>query len=210
MSGQMLSDLLKHDKRLVVTDATADPMRIASSLKPEVAVISADLENGAPNGFELLQAVKSSCPECRAVMLLDAPVRDLVVQSFRWGARGVFCRCDSLKLLPKCVRSVYENQIWANAEMLAYVVEALAEAPITNLVSAEGESLLSSREQQVVGFVAEGMSNREIAQKLSLSEHTVKNYMFRIFNKLGVSSRVELVLYAQSQRASSGNRNSAS
>jgi DNA-binding NarL/FixJ family response regulator len=209
MGGQMLSDLLKRDKHLKVTDTTADPLQIASSLKPEVAVISAELETGVLKGFELLQALKSSCPECRTVMLLDAPLRDLVVQSFRWGARGVFCRCDSLKLLPKCVRSVHQKQIWANAEMLTYIVEALAEAPITNLISAEGQSLLSSREQQVVRFVAEGMSNREIAQKLRLSEHTVKNYVFRIFNKLGVSSRVELVLYAQSQRMSSNLANSA-
>jgi DNA-binding NarL/FixJ family response regulator len=199
----MLSDLLKRDKNLEVTDATVDPTRIASGLRPNVAVISAQLETGALKGFELLKTLRLSSPECRTIMLLDAPRRDLVVQCFRWGARGVFCRCDSLKLLPKCVRSVHEKQIWASAEMLVYVVEALAEAPITNLLSAEGESLLSKREQEVVRFVAEGLSNREIAGKLKLSEHTVKNYMFRIFNKLGVSSRVEVVLYAASQRTSS-------
>jgi DNA-binding CsgD family transcriptional regulator len=63
-------------------------------------------------------------------------------------------------------------------------------------VNASGDSLLSAREVDVVRCVAEGLSNREIAQRLTLREHTVKNYLFRIFDKLGVSSRVEVVLYA--------------
>jgi len=136
-------------------------------------------------------------------MLLDCARRDLVLEAFRVGARGVFCRSDSLKMLPKCVRRVHAGEIWANAEQIGFLFDAFAEAPITRLVSAEGEPLLSAREQQVVRFVAEGLGNREIAAALNLSEHTVKNYMFHIFNKLGISSRVELVLYATSQRTSS-------
>jgi DNA-binding NarL/FixJ family response regulator len=136
-------------------------------------------------------------------MLLDSARRDLVVEAFRIGSRGVFCRCDPLKLLPKCVRTVHAGQIWANAEQIEFVFRAFAEAPVTRLLSADGEVLLSAREQQVVRFVAEGFNNREIAAQLELSEHTVKNYIFHIFNKLGISSRVELVLYAVSQRPSS-------
>jgi DNA-binding CsgD family transcriptional regulator len=136
-------------------------------------------------------------------MLLDTPRRDWVVEAFRKGARGVFCRCDPLKLLPKCVRTVYGGQIWANTEQIDCVFQAFAEAPVTRLVGADGELLLSAREQEVVRFVAEGLSNREIAVRLHLSEHTVKNYIFHIFNKLGISNRVELVLYAANQRLSS-------
>ena len=66
------------------------------------------------------------------------------------------------------------------------------------VIDARGAALLSRREQEVVRCVAEGLSNREIAQRLGLTEHTVKNYLFRIFDKLGVSSRVELILYAVS------------
>lgn len=203
MGGQMLSDLLRRDKTLEVTDTTGDPELMISAPQYDVAVISVQRGNDLHQGFHLLRSLMSSAPKTRAVMLLDFPQRDLVVESFRGGARGVFCRCDPLALLPKCVRCVHRNQIWANAQQVEFLVEALAEAPATNLVSAEGEALLSSREQQVVRFVAEGLTNREIAKQLGLSEHTVKNYMFRIFNKIGVSSRVELVLYASSQRDSS-------
>jgi two-component system, NarL family, response regulator DegU len=63
-------------------------------------------------------------------------------------------------------------------------------------VSTKGNTLLTPREEQVVALVAEGLANKEIAQELALSEHTVKKYLFRIFDKLGISTRVELVLYA--------------
>jgi DNA-binding NarL/FixJ family response regulator len=202
LGGQMLSDVLRKDKVLKVTDTTMDPELMISGAQYDVGLISTERGDDVHKGFELVRALRSSCPKTRFVMLLDSPRRDLVLESFRGGARGVFCRCDPIGLLPKCVRSVHGNQIWATAQQLEFVVEALAEAPATNLVSAEGEALLSTREQQVVRFVAEGFSNREIAKQLNLSEHTVKNYMFRIFNKLGVSSRVELVLYAASQRTS--------
>ncbi len=67
------------------------------------------------------------------------------------------------------------------------------------VVSANGEALITPREEQVVALVAEGFSNREVAQELGLSEHTVKKYLFRIFETLGISTRVELVLYAVNQ-----------
>jgi DNA-binding CsgD family transcriptional regulator len=75
------------------------------------------------------------------------------------------------------------------------VIGALKDSEPMRLVEAGGGAILSKREQDVVRCVAEGLSNREIATRLKLTEHTVKNYLFRIFDKLGVSSRVEVVLY---------------
>ena len=203
MFGQMLTSLLRREKDLEAIDATSDPLLVTSVPQYDIALISAVLENDPQKGFRLVEGLRSSSPTTRAVILLDSARRDLVVEAFRIGAKGVFCRCEPLKLLPKCVRTVHAGQIWANAEQIEFVFRAFAEAPVTRLVSADGEVLLSAREQQVVRFVAEGLNNREIAAQLELSEHTVKNYIFHIFNKLGISSRVELVLYAVSQRLSS-------
>ena len=203
MFGQILTSLLRRDKGLEVTDTTADPLLLLSAPAYDVVLISAVLDNDRQKAFEFVQELRLSSAMTRAVMLLDTPRRDWVVEAFRKGARGVFCRCDSLKLLPKCVRTVHGGQIWANTEQIDCVFQAFAEAPVTRLVGADGELLLSAREQQVVRFVAEGLSNREIAVRLHLSEHTVKNYIFHIFNKLGISNRVELVLYAANQRLSS-------
>jgi DNA-binding NarL/FixJ family response regulator len=198
----MVSSHLRRDRNVCVTDATGDVGALNSLPPSHVALISTQLGDDPIKGFEVLQSLRSSSPKTRVVMLLDSSRRDMVVQSFCSGARGVFCRSDALKLLPKCVHSVHSNQIWANSQQLEFLVDALSEAPATNLVGAEGEALLSAREQQVVRFLAEGLSNRDIAKQLKLSEHTIKNYMFRIFNKLGVSTRVEVVLYAASQRPS--------
>lgn len=200
MFGQILTSLLRRDKSLEVTDATADPPLLLSAPPYDVVLISAVLENDPQKAFQLVQALRLSSAITRPVMLLDSPRRDWVIEAFRTGARGVFCRCDPLKLLPKCVRTVHGGQIWANAEQIEYVFKAFADAPVTHLTSADGEALLSVREQQVVRFVAEGLSNRETAERMHLSEHTVKNYIFHIFNKLGISNRVELVLYAANQR----------
>lgn len=134
-------------------------------------------------------------------MLLDASERTPVIEAFRCGARGVFCRTEPLKLLAKSIRCVHEGQIWASSAELQFVLEAMAEPVTMSFINASGESLLSARELDVVRCVAEGLSNREIAQRLTLREHTVKNYLFRIFDKLGVSSRVEVVLYALGSQA---------
>jgi two-component system, NarL family, response regulator DegU len=103
-----------------------------------------------------------------------------------------------------CIQVVHRGEIWANAEQIDYLVELVSQVPSLRVVNARGTSLLTPREEQVVAPVSEGLSNREVAQELGLSEHTIKKYLFRIFDKLGISTRVELVLYAVangSQRA---------
>ena len=88
------------------------------------------------------------------------------------------------------------GQIWANTEQLNYVMDLVSEVPSLRVLNSRGRSLLTPREEQVVALVAEGLGNPQIAAELNLSQHTIKKYLFRIFEKLGVSTRVELVLYA--------------
>jgi DNA-binding CsgD family transcriptional regulator len=83
---------------------------------------------------------------------------------------------------------------------MGYVIEALSSAPQARVINAKGEGLLTPREEQVVGLVAEGIGNREVAQQLGIKENTVKKSLLRIYDKLGVSNRVELVLYALTHR----------
>jgi len=204
MGGQLLADVLRRDKHLHVTNATGNSIEgILAAPVPDVALVSEEIAGGPGNGFDVLRTFRVSCPKVRVVMLLDHADRELVLEAFRSGARGVYCRCDSLTRLTKCVRTVHGNQIWISGPQLEFVMKALSEAPSTNLVGVNGQVLLSKRERQVVHYLVGGLSNKEIAHELQLSEHTIKNYLFSIFNKLGVSSRVEVVLYAASQRPSS-------
>jgi DNA-binding NarL/FixJ family response regulator len=99
-------------------------------------------------------------------------------------------------LLCKCILRVAAGQIWASTEQLNYLMDLISEVPSLRVMNSNGNRILTPREEQVVALVAEGLGNRQIARELNLSEHTIKKYLFRIFEKLGISSRVELVLYA--------------
>ena|SRR5579872_796720 len=198
MNSQLLANALIRDKRFLLLEGEPTASAIlaaANAQKPDVVLLSPRLEENPSLGFQVARQLLAAHPQTRVVMLLDAPERSAVVEAFRTGARGVFCRTESLKSLSKCIRCVHDGQVWANSNELRFLLDALSQAMSTRMVGAAGVSL-SKREQDVVNCVAEGLSNREIASRLTLTEHTVKNYLFRIFDKLGVSSRVEVVLYA--------------
>jgi DNA-binding NarL/FixJ family response regulator len=166
----------------------------------DVALVSRDLGKREMAGCDLAARLHAAVPSLRIVMILDASDGDSIIRAFRSGARGIFYRTSSLDVLVKCVVRVHEGQIWASAGDLEQLISAV-QMPL-RLVNAAGANLLSKREREVVQFAAEGLSNREIASHLGLSENTVKNYVFRVFEKLGVSSRVELILYAVTHLAS--------
>jgi DNA-binding NarL/FixJ family response regulator len=151
------------------------------------------------SGSELrfLRWLQVTHPAVAAILLVEECDRQLVVNAFRSGAKGIFqFDHDPFRLLCKCVNSVSQGQIWISTEHTHYVLDALSEVSTLRVVNAKGRMLLTPREQQVVALVAEGLNNREVAGELGLSEHTIKKYLLRIFDKLGISSRVELVLYA--------------
>ncbi len=167
----------------------------------DVAVIGSTLKNGPLSGFSLLRQLTKARPNLRCVMLLDQHERSLVIDAFRFGAVGVCERDQSYEMLCKCIYSVYRGQVWANSKQLQYLLEALSAAIPSRITDVKGKILLSRREEEIVSLVADGLKNREIAQQLNLSEHTVKNHLFRIFERLGISSRAELILYLVGQRA---------
>ena len=164
--------------------------------RPDVAVISARLEDGPLTGFKILQQLRASESKISTVMLLDSTDRDLVVDAFRGGARGVFCRDYAFNTLPKCIRRVHEGQIWVSNVELEFLLDLVISVRPLKIQHSGGMARLTPRERDVVRLVADGMRNQEIALQLNLTEHTVRNYLIRIFDKLGISSRVELVLYA--------------
>jgi DNA-binding NarL/FixJ family response regulator len=201
LACRLLAEALgKHPGFVVVATAVTSSELLSALHKcqPRVALIGANLQEGPLSGFARLAQLREEFPSLSWIMLLDRTDPDLVVEAFRAGARGVFSRSDSdVSLLCKCISRVTEGQVWADSAQLHYLLEAFAgriEQP--DAPQERGLSLLTAREETVVRLVAEGMGNREIAAQLNLSEHTVKNHLFRIFDKLGMSNRVELVLYA--------------
>jgi DNA-binding NarL/FixJ family response regulator len=149
--------------------------------------------------FGLLRWLHVSHPVVAPILLVESYEREMVVNAFRAGVRGLFLFNQApFRMLCKCINAVTSGQIWINSQQMHYVLEALSEVDTLRVVNSSGKPLLTPREEQVVALVADGLTNREAAHELGISEHTVKKYLLRIFDKLGISTRVELVLYAVS------------
>jgi DNA-binding NarL/FixJ family response regulator len=206
MTCQLLADALEkspYGLRIVAcAHNSAEVIRTANQRNPRVAVLSANLEDGHLTGIRAMYRLCAAHPKTLVILLMDSPDRDVIVDAFRAGAKGVFSRSEPAAVLAKCIRAVHSGQIWANARELQFLLEALSQRVAPRLVDSKGKAMLTKREEEVVRLVTEGLTNKEISRKLSLSEHTIKNYMFRLFEKLGVSNRVELILYAFRQHGS--------
>lgn len=168
--------------------------------KSDVALINEELEDGAQTGFKVLQKLSGNHDGTAPIMLLKSSRADSVCDAFREGARGVFYRNASLRVLAKCIRMVHLGQLWIGNEDVQHIVNTLHGRKPIRLTGADKEPLLTGREEDVVRLVADGMRNRDIAEQLGVTEHSVRNYLYRIFEKVGVSTRVELILYVFSRK----------
>jgi DNA-binding NarL/FixJ family response regulator len=207
MQAQLLTNALRRrsEFRLVVCGMDTASIQSAMASSPaQVALLSPNSSTDFSESMATIRQLHTDHPEIVKILLVDSCPREMVISAFRSGARGIFCPTEAnLRLLRKCIHSVARGEVWANAQQLNYVLEGIAGRPTLRVMNHRGEKLLTPREEQVVALVAEGLGNREIAGTLKLSEHTVKKYLFRIFDKLGISTRVELVLYAVHQSAAS-------
>ena len=198
-SQLMVAALQRGRQRIAAVGSAVDSAGIRQLLEKshaDVAVIDSALKDGPIAGLEVAREVRVSYPGTRIITTLDSSASTLVVEAFRAGADGVLSRDDPFEVLCKCIHAVHEGQVWANSEQLHFVTEALAKSAPSNLNSVLGAKLLTQREEGLVQLVSQGLTNREISKQLKLSEHTVRNYLFRIFNKLGTSNRLELALYS--------------
>jgi two-component system, NarL family, nitrate/nitrite response regulator NarL len=197
MSGELMASAMRRCRNsfevVAVVCNSPEAIRSLETHKPDVAVVSAELQDGAQAGFNVLEKMNDSHTETMAIMLLHSLKRASVIDAFRNGVRGVISRDSSFRELSKCIRAVHAGMIWVRNDELEVVLEALTHLKPLQLKRDNGMGLLTRREQEVVRLVAEGRTNREIAESLHITEHTVSNYLYRIFEKLGVSTRVELV-----------------
>jgi DNA-binding NarL/FixJ family response regulator len=200
MQAQLLISALRRRSEFRISTCPVDVTSIlhaVATTPARVVVFSLNHSVEVAAQMAALRRVHLSHPAIAKVLLVESYDRELVVNAFRSGAHGIFCISDThFRLLCRCIQRVADGQIWANSEQMTFLVDLFSGIPSLRVLNSRGRQMLTPREEQVVALVAEGLSNRETARELSLSEHTVKKYLFRIFDKLGISSRVELVLYA--------------
>ncbi len=199
MKSQLMVAALQRGRHgIVVVGSAVDSTGVHEGLREnraDVAVISAELRDGPLVGLDVAREVWASYRPIHIIMMIDSCSPTLIVEAFRARAHGVLCSDDSFSVLCKCIRAVYKGQVWANSEQLHFIIEDLAKSAPSHPTNVLGAKLLTQREESLVHLVSQGLTNRDISKQLNLSEHTVRNYLIRIFNKLGTSNRVELALY---------------
>jgi len=169
-------------------------LRMVHDLHPDVLLLDLALPGG---GLGVLQKLALMPEPVRTIALTASIDQDTFVSALQHGARGVILKESTKALLFKSIRTVIADEYWVGREYVGPLVERLRR--LTEQCEAEGHAKrfkLTRREMQIVTAVAAGESNKGIAQRLSLSEDTVKHHVSHVFDKLGVFSRLELAVFA--------------
>jgi DNA-binding NarL/FixJ family response regulator len=196
MSSDLLANALSRDQRFEGTAIQpSELLRTLGTSDVDLVVIAVDVNSNPGGSFDLAHAVCRTHPNIYVVLLLNQTTHELVINAFRSGARGLFSRQHAMNEFLDCIRHVAKGCIWAGRQETSVLLDAFKSIPAPNVLVSSESPELTVRELQVVQCAAKGKTNKTIASELRLSEHTVKNYLFRAFEKLGVSNRVELLFY---------------
>jgi two-component system, NarL family, nitrate/nitrite response regulator NarL len=174
---------------------------VLQQYEPDILLL--DLKMPGLDGLATLQKLQTSKHKTRVIVLTASEDKNEFVQAMKLGTSGIVLKQSATDLLIKSIRKVNAGEIWLDSHTTAAVMRQFATGPddsataVPSSSSRERErSLLSQREREIVALVAQGFKNKEMAEKMFISEQTVKNHLHNIFDKLGVSDRLELALYA--------------
>ena len=176
---------------------TSTAIAMARRLKPDVLVL--DVTMADMGGMEVIRELGKSDPELRVVVLSASLSKVHTVRAIELGARGVVLKNSSSDQLLGAIKKVAQGEYSIANESLASLIQAVTEN-LTGRRNFHNKYGLTRRESEVVSTVLDGYSNPEIAEKFGLSEQTVKHHLSRVFDKLGVYSRLELALFAVNHR----------
>jgi two-component system, NarL family, nitrate/nitrite response regulator NarL len=198
-----LRRLLEAESDLKVIGEASDGLeavKLARQLKPDILLL--DLAMPRQPGLEALRELSTaSGPNAvRVILLTAAAEKNQIVEALQLGARGVVLKDSATQLLLKSIHTVMSGEYWVGRESVSNLVQYLR-----TLVQSSGEEArqkkfgLTPRELEIVSAVVAGYSNKEVAEYFKISEDTVKHHLSNIFDKLGVSTRLELALFAVNQ-----------
>jgi DNA-binding NarL/FixJ family response regulator len=155
------------------------------------------------NAIPVARQLRSRFHTVSFVFIVREGRSDRVIEAFKTGARGIVYSNESLPELADCISRVACGELSVRGTDLGLILDGLLK-PNSRVTDAAGRALLSPREEEISRLVADGLSNREVARTLSISESTVKNSLFHVFEKLGISNRVELARYVNSAAEQTG------
>src|SRR6204780_2888206 len=178
----------------------AEAVRLARQLKPDILLL--DLAMPRHPGLEALREMSSASNQnsVRVILLTAAAEKNQIVEALQLGARGVVLKDSATQLLLKAIHTVMAGEYWVGRESVSNLVQYLRTLMQSSHDEARQKKFgLTPREREIVSAVVAGYSNKEIAEYFKISEDTVKHHLSNIFDKLGVSTRLELALFAVNQ-----------
>jgi DNA-binding NarL/FixJ family response regulator len=181
----------------------AEAVKLVRQVKPDVLLL--DLAMPRVPGLEALAELAATSHPVRTVLLTAAIERNQIVEALQLGARGIVLKESATELLMKSIRAVMAGQYWVGRESVSDLVATLRELmPRGGEEPSQRRYNLTPRELEVISTIVAGYTNKDIAQKFSISEQTVKHHLTNIFDKLGVSTRLELALFAVNHHLADG------
>lgn len=182
--------------RIVGEAADGDEtVRVVRQEKPQVLLL--ELTMPRMSGLDVLRELSRLRLPTRTIILTAAIAREQVVEALQLGAQGIVMKHSAFQVLLKSIRCVSAGKQWVDQESVPELIQAVREMGPFHRAAAPKQHLSpTDREMEVIGLIVAGFTNKDLAQKLKISENTAKHHLTNIFNKLGVSNRLELVLYA--------------
>jgi DNA-binding NarL/FixJ family response regulator len=186
----------------VIGESTDGMDTIEKTVQLEPDVVLMELRLPRVDGLTVLRSIQTRAPKSRVILFSAPENREEFVEAMKLGCSGVVHKDVPVSLLEKSIVKVHEGEIWLDSNTTAAVMRKFASpgesapAPMTNGKAPRERAQLSQREREIIILIAQGYKNKEIAEKMFITEQTVKNHLHNVFDKLGVSDRLELALYA--------------
>ena len=174
----------------------SDGLEIISNLKPDIILLELNLAEVA--SLDVISSIFNASDKSRLILVTGTSNPLVIQQAIEEGVVGVIFKTQAPDVLMKAIEKVQSGEVWLERSMIANVLSRLSRNSKPDKVSSETENIneLSEREKQIVRLIGQGYKNKRISTQLSISETTVRHHLTSIYNKLGVSDRLELLVYA--------------
>ncbi len=204
MFREALRSLLERENDLRVLGEAGngrEALQLVHTLKPDVLLL--DLSMPRVSGMEALRRLAGLHAQTRPILFVEAPEKSQIVEALKLGARGILPRRTTTQMLLKCIRAVASGEYWVGHQNISDLIECIRTAEPKSESNHSDGFRLTRRELEIVSSIVDGYTNKEIAKRFSISEQTVKHHLTSIFEKVGVTNRLELALFAMHQRLAS-------
>ncbi|HEX5690251.1 MAG TPA: response regulator transcription factor [Roseiflexaceae bacterium] len=182
----------------VAAEAATHAEAVAAAQNAQPDIILLDLDLGDDNGFDLLPELLSASPDARVILLTGMRDPEAHRRAVRLGAMGLVLKEHAMETVLKAIEKVHDGEAWLDRAMMAAILHERARPASSQAYSVEEQknATLTERERELIRRIGEGLKNKDIAERMRISEATVRHHLTSIFNKLNVSDRLELVIYA--------------